>query len=371
MDMLRVDWRWVGILAGALIVAALLAVAAFVEDRRSAPVNLLTEVAGVVTGTALTVFLIDELRRRRERRDADSLRRSHLTRELAHNLSRLVTRRGSSAVVKHSIMSTLRAEQPLSADDVKSAAANVRLSKQDAQWLAMAIMPRLKIGDLRTEAIQAALADGAYLEIRRKKVFETPVHAALERIIRDVDRLKTLDRPSTFGIWDTGLLETIAVANHSGAPHCDVSAFWLVTAYSYYDMAEDIWQEQLALLRDLLGGCGGYEAPVRQPITPLGLDPEQGIRAEAVTLSDVPHLVSSDIRPFGSRIPEDLFGDSREERINWLMELTKDAMLSSGIDVDDEELLSHISSTLEGIVDGQFAPEDEGIERIQHPRRGD
>ncbi|MDA1062230.1 MAG: hypothetical protein O2895_04895 [Chloroflexi bacterium] len=373
--MLDLGWRWIAILAGALVAAVLLGAAAFVEDSSGAPANLLTEGPGVVTSTAITVIVIDELRRRRERREAQRLRRNRLTRELSHNVSRLVTRHGSSAVVRHRHMSTLCADRPLSTDDIRSAESTVRFSEQGALWLMMALLPRLKLGDMRTEAVQAALADGAYLDVRKKEVVEEPTHAALERIIRDVGRLRTLDQPSDFGVWDDGLLKAIAVAKHSGVAFCDLSVVWLVSAYAYHDAVEDIWQEHVALLRSLLEGTGKYDAPVRQPTTPLGADMEEGIRAEAVTPSEVLYLVSQDIFPFGSRIPEDMVGDTREERIDSLVAVTKDplkdALAAQGSNVEDEELEALTRSASERVVDEQLARENEGLERIEHPRRRD
>ena len=169
------DLRWWTVaLLFAAVMAVALGAAAFLVDGDGAGVNLLTEGAGVVVGTAFTVLLVDELRRRRVSRDAQTLQRNQLTAEIAHNLARLVTRHGRGAIARHQLMAKLRKEQPIRVDNIGQ---SVRLTDSQATSLVLALAPIRPLG-LRTDTMGASLSDGVYQSVHDGSVDDSQVHLA-------------------------------------------------------------------------------------------------------------------------------------------------------------------------------------------------
>ncbi|MYB40998.1 MAG: hypothetical protein F4X76_02185 [Chloroflexi bacterium] len=357
-------WRWASVLVAVATVALVLAAGAWALDRDSALVNLLTEGAGVAVGTAITVVLIDEMRKRRERSDSENLRRNRLTRELSHNLALLVGRRGRGATPRHAAMSALRDGMVLMADDARR---EVSLDRNQATVLMIAMAPMVRMQSLKSEAIEAAVADGAFLTLEDHSVVETPTHAALIRVLQDIDRLRMYLQPGARD-WNTELTKILGLAFASGDVPCRVPGHLLVQAYAYHDACEDLLNEQAAVLRVLLGSSADMEPPARRPVTPLP-DQEQGIRAETVTPAEVLELTRLDIHPFGKRIPASFFGRSRPEQRAFLAELATEISAASGFEVDREELAERVDQMLDGEIDDRLAPDDEGIELIDDPRR--
>ena len=353
--------KWAFALVGAGVLALLLTIGSFAVDRDGAGVNLLTEGVGVVLGTAITVLLIDELRRRREQGDAESLRSNRLIRELSHNLTCLVTRRGHGASANHLMMSRLRDEKPITLDDIER---HVQLNHRQATSLTMALFP-IKDGCQRSEAIDAALAEGAYQEVGRGTVEDTDIHSALERVRSDLDRHSRMIGRGSEQSWSE-LLSIVAPINRPGDVPCNVPGHLLLSAYAYYDIQENLLREQTAILRHLVDASSEFKAPPRTSTTPLGADMEQSLRAEAILPSEVIRLAHNDIHPFGTRQPGWILGESRDEQIAEYAKLNRETILADfGVEIDESVAIRVIGEQF----DQWFAPNDEGIERIDHAGR--
>ena len=356
------DLRW---WAAALLMAAFLAVAlgagAFLVDRDGAGVNLLTEGAGVVVGTAFTVLLVDELRRRRERRDVATLHRNQLAAEIARNLTCLVTRHGRGAIARHQLMGRLRTEKPIRGDDIGQ---TVRLSDSQATSLVLTLAPVGPLG-LQTDTMDASLSDGVYQSVHDGSVEDSQIHLALRRVRDDVERIETLVGASNKEEW-LELLSAAAPISRPGGTHCDVRGESLLMAYAFHDLCENLLTEQVALLHYLLGTTPKYQAPERQPATPLGTDMEQALKAESVSPEEVVQLARGKIQPFGERPPAWVLGDTRDAQLEQFAEVVKESIRRDyGVELPDDRLMAGISD----VFDQTFASDDEGIERVDPPHK--
>ena len=353
-------WRLAVALLLAVLLAAALGVSAFFVDGEGAGVNLLTEAAGVVVGTAFTVLLIDELRRRRERHDAQSLHKNQLMAEIAHNLSSLVTRDGRGAIARHQLMGRLRQEKPIVADDIQQ---TVRLDDRQATSLVLALAPMRPLG-LRTNTLDGALSTGTYQTVQGGAVEDSQVHLALRRVRDDIERVGALVSASNNDRWSE-LLSTAAPISRPGNAPCEVPGESLLMAYAFHDLCENLLSEQVALLHYLLGKSE-YQAPERQPATPLGAEMEQDLKAEAVSPEEVIQLASREIQPFGDRPPAWAFGRTRDAQLRRFAEFAREMLRRDyGLEVSEADIASAVSA----IFDQTFASDDEGIERIDHSRR--
>ena len=351
---------WVAALSVALLAALGFVGGAFVVDRDGAGVNLLTEGAGVVVGTAFTVLLVDELRRRRERRAAESLHRSQLTAEIAHNLTCLVTRHGRGAIARHQLMGQLRKEKPIAVDDIGR---TVRLNDRQAVSLVLALAPMRPL-DLQTNTMDASLSDGVYQTVHDGFVEDSQVHLALRRVRDDIARIETLVSASNTDQWSE-LLSAAAPISRPGNTPCDVPGESLLMSYSFHDVGENLLNEQVALLHYLLG-TSEYQAPERQPTTPLGADMEQALKAESVSPEEVMQLASRKIQPFGDRPPAWVLGETRDEQLSQFAAFARESLRRDyGVEASEDRMMPAISD----VFDQTFASDDEGIERLDPPRR--
>ena len=351
---------WVAALLFAAVMALALGAAAFLVDGDGAGVNLLTEGAGVVVGTAFTVLLVDELRRRREGRDAETLQNNQLTAEIAHNLTRLVTRQGRGAIARHQLMGRLREEKPIRVDDIGQ---TVRLNDSQATSLVLAIAPIRPLG-LRTDRVAASLSDGVYQSVNHDSVEDSQVHLALRRVLDDVERIESLVGTANKDEW-LALLNSAAPISRPGGGSCDVRGESLLMAYAFHDLCENLLTEQVALLHYFLGTTPEYQAPERRPATPLGTDMEQALKAESVSPEEVVRLARGRIQPFGERPPAWVLGETRDAQLKQFEEVTREMIRRGyGLEIPDDRL-----AALGEFFDQTFASDDEGIGRVDHPRR--
>ena len=351
---------WITTIVIVLLAVGVLVISAFVVDQEAAGVNLVTEAAGVATGTVITVLFIDELRRRREHRDTESLQKNRLIRELSQNLTCIVTRYRRGASPPHHMMTRLRETRQLSVSDIGR---KVMLNHAEAMSLLLAIAP-IREACVKFDAIDSALADGVYQTVENGLVEEAPVHQALERVRSDLDRLRAFAEP-TSKKERSELLNIVAPINRPGNVPCEVPGHLLLVAYSYHDVCENLLREQTSILRYLLDRDKAFSAPERRPRTPLGADTEQSLDAEAVLPLDIVHLTERDIYPFGSRQPAWLLGESRQAQIAKVAAMLKVTVENDYNVVIDEDA---IATAIAGRFDEWFASNDDGIDEIPHPR---
>ena len=92
---------------------------------------------------------------------------------------------------------------------------------------------------------------------------------------------------------------------------------------------------------------------------------EQALRAESVSPEEVVQLARQEIQPFGGRPPAWVLGDTRDVQLKQFEEVVRKMMRRDyGLEVPDDRL-----AAIGDVFDQTFASDDEGIERVDHPRR--
>jgi hypothetical protein len=333
-------------------------VGAFAIDSDGAPVNLATEAFGIIAGTYLTVALLDRFREQRERARRRETRDARLRYALAKNLAAMASRHRSSAMTRHGALSRLREEIDLKTDDL---AGTIDVPNSSSTRLVIAL-----IGSRKPTALdQTAIDDAAHTLAfhpghQDADEDEMATHDALVRLSGDLERFH--------GGWDSeherldALLDEVAVGRDRGDDPIAVSGLGIAFAFGWYDQMEDLFNEHLALLQYLEDGDSEYQAPQRSPLTPLGEDEEQGLRAERISAAEVLHLVRARISPFGPRIPADLsaaFTETVEQQVDDLRRAL-DA-IGVGHMAGDEMLTRVVEESIRGLT----TEPDEGIEVIE------
>jgi hypothetical protein len=88
----------------------------------------------------------------------------------------------------------------------------------------------------------------------------------------------------------------------------------VLSVLAYYDRAEDVFNDSLAVLRVMRRIDDSPAERVPRPLSPLGPRESTNLRAERVLADEVLHLLHQGIQPFGPDWVADLFGMTAEER---------------------------------------------------------
>lgn len=292
----------------------------------------------------------------------ETLLRHSLERELAANLTTMVSRLGRSVFPEHWRLRDVRDEFPVSVDTWMEDASRVWLDYRLGSKLASFVIGRA-VGDrLSTRVMTRAFDEGLFLEFDSVggRLVGTAAHRVLGELIADVDRLRTIDSTD----WSTPLLGELGVNVQRRQDTFHVDGRNLIWALGSYDRAVDVFDGHVALMRGLHGVLPMENISfTRRPSTPLGREQEKGIEAESVSADEVSLLFGQNAFPFGSRMVPSEDAAGKRDQINRIREGLKKSVADLGMD--------------EGLFDGMdddffesfLLADHEGIEPKEYPRR--
>jgi len=231
--------------------------------------------------------------------------------------------------------------------------------------LTFSLVGRTKSENLKTRSIEDALDRGVFLTFDPTSgtLQESVLHKALQQTFEDIQALHYLDRTIPDQVkWDTSILVAIK-ARWRGRPNpLAIPGFDLASAFRHYDLMEDIFQEHLALCQVLLGLSEELPSYYRRPLTPLGEQEQQKIRAEIVSGIEISKLIQSNIWPFGNRVPRQVFGKTREDQVKKIADSTYKTLTNHGIEA--EQYRDILERAAENYLDMATSPPEEGIQDL-------
>jgi len=264
---------------------------------------------------------------------SETLIRHSLLSDLAFNLSKMVSNIGGSPFPYHWCMTKMRNETSITPQVLGQ---TIVLSDDQVISLVLALVGRTRGNNLRTKAIEESLNQGVFLTFNPAKAIleESQIYKALQQTCEDIQELCLLDSPSAFPGWDSELLTDIKT-RWKGRPHSlEVNSYYLASTLSHYDRITNIFNGHVALCKVLLGMTEELESYKRQPVTPLGEQEEQKIHAERVSVAEVTLLIQNNVWPFGTRVPRDVYGKTRDEQILKIAAIMSKTLREAGVDPD-------------------------------------
>jgi hypothetical protein len=261
----------------------------------------------------------------------ERLARHSLLSELLSNLSLMVSRSKKVIFPTHWYMRRVRDELSITPEDLPRP---VVLSDDHVVSLGFALIGRTKGKELRTRAIEEALHRGLFLVFNPAtgRLEESPLHKALKENYEDIQALRQLDTSAAEGEWDSNILRDIK-NKWGGRPNkLEIQGLDLAKALAHFDRVENVFNRHLALCKVLLGITEELESYHRQPTTPLGKLEDEKIREEKVLTEEIAFLIQSDIWPFGTLINREVFGTTREEQIEKIIDKMSASLQAAGID---------------------------------------
>ena len=293
---------------------------------------------------------------------SEKLIRHSLLSELLSNLSNMVWRSGTSAFLRHWYMNKTRDSIQITPEGVDQ---SVLITDDQVISLTFSLVGRTKSENLKTRSIEDALDRGVFLTFDPTSgtLQESVLHKALQQTFEDIQALHYLDRTIPDQVkWDTSILVAIK-ARWRGRPNpLAIPGFDLASAFRHYDLMEDIFQEHLALCQVLLGLSEELPSYYRRPLTPLGEQEQQKIRAEIVSGIEISKLIQSNIWPFGNRVPRQVFGKTREDQVKKIADSTYKTLTNHGIEA--EQYRDILERAAENYLDMATSPPEEGIQDL-------
>jgi hypothetical protein len=293
----------------------------------------------------------------------ERLIRHALASELLSNLSVMVERNGSGAYPRHRHMSNTREEISITTQNIIQNQ-SMFLSYDHVISLALALVSRTRGEKLNTKVIEESLDRGVFLTFNPSNgVFEeSALHKALRQTVEDIQALRQRDDSATSPKWDSNLLNAIAARPRGHRSPLEVASLDMLYAFSYYDLVENVFNGHLALCRVFLGLSDELESYARQPITPLGEQEEQKLRAERVSPAEIAHLIQNNIWPLGTKVLRQLYGKTREEQVQKIADSMRTDLTNAGIDAN--QFPEILKKAAEQFLDKDTALPGEGIEEL-------
>lgn len=291
----------------------------------------------------------------------ESFVRYALVSELTTNLALMTERFRTTAVPPHRYMTGVRSTYTdMGPEDLSG---DVAISEKERGSLALALLPALHGGSFGADAIKQAVIGGVFLsfDLTTAAPVETPMHKALNQLLADIEALRQSE--SSYGDSLRSLVLDLTPPPRGGVTFL-IKKHDLIMALSHHDRMENLFKGHVAICDALISGVSDPTPFTRTPLTPIGDKESNQIRAETVSPTEVRHLVTNHIFPFGDRIMPDFFGKTEEEQIQStkrsMVELT--ARLGLDIEVPDEILEEAARNFLR---DHSPAP-DEGIQDLSN-----
>ncbi len=201
------------------------------------------------------------------------------------------------------------------------------------------MVPGDPVASLSNEAIKQAINGGVFLTIdpATSELSETAMHKELVQAMKSVELMRGFE--SSYGENMTRLVaDLLPPSGYSGAPNSwTVRKLDLVASFRYYDWMEDLFNGHLAICNALIHGQPDPAPYQRSPVTPIGEIESDYILAERVSPTEIKHLITNQIFPFGSRIMPEAWGSTQEVQIQNIVESTLQ-QLSTGV----PEIANHL-----------------------------
>lgn len=293
---------------------------------------------------------------------SEKIIRHSLLSELLSNLSNMVWRSGTSAYLRHRYMHKTRESIQITPEDVDQ---NVLITDDQVISLTFSLVGRTRSANLKTRSIEDALDRGVFLTFNPTSgsLQESVLHKALQQTFEDIQALRYLDRTITDQVeWDTSILVAIKARWRGRPSPLAIPGFNLASAFRHYDLMEDIFQEHLALCQVLLGFSEELPSYHRRPLTPLGEQEQQKIRAEIVSGIEISKLIQSNIWPFGNRVPRQVFGKTREDQVKKIADNMYKILTNLGIKAEQDRDI--LEGAAEDYLDMNTSPPEEGIQDL-------
>jgi len=292
---------------------------------------------------------------------SEKIIRHSLLSELLSNLSNMVLRSGTSAFPRHRYMHKTRESIQIAPKDLKQ---NVLITDDQVISLTFSLVGRTRGENLKTRCIEDALDRGVFLTFDPTSGTpqESVLHKALQQTFEDIQALRYFDMPTDQEEWDINILNAIS-ARWRGRPNSlAILGFNLISAFRHYDLMEDIFQGHLALCQVLLGLSEEFSSYHRRPLTPLGEQERQKIRAEKVSGIEISKLIQNKIWPFGNKVPRQVFGKTREDQVKRIADNIYKTLSNLGIEAKQHKDILKIVA--EDYLDTETPLPEEGIQDL-------
>ena len=235
--------------------------------------------------------------------------------ELTANLSLVTRRLKTTAVPRRKNMESVRRTYAELGPDALSA--SLVLSDQDRTRLAVALVHSDPVASLSNEAIKQAVNGGVFLTIDSATggLSETTMHRELVQAMKSVKLMRGFE--SSNGEHITRLVaDLIPSSNYSGMPDSwTVRKQDFVISFRYYDWMDDLFNRHLAICEALILGQPDPAPYQRSPVTPTGEIESARILAVRVSPTELKHLITNQILPFGMRVMPEPWGSTEEAQI--------------------------------------------------------
>jgi len=302
-------------------------------------------------------------------RQRESFVRYAVVSELTTNLSLVTRRLKTTAFPRHKNMESVRRKyEELGPDaviepDIPSA--RLAISDQDRVRLALALFPSDPVASLSNEAIKQAINGGVFLTIdpATSELSETAMHKELIQAMKSVEHMRGFE--SSYGENLTRLFaDLLPSSSYSGVPKSwSVRKRDLVASLRYYDWMDDLFNGHLAILNALIHGHPDPAPYKRSPVTPIGEIESARIVAERVSPTEITHLITNQIFPFGSRVMPEAWGSTEEAQIQNIAEVILKVLkaMNPEVEISPETL----KATAREWLRSHTPSADEGLEEIK------
>lgn len=264
---------------------------------------------------------------------SETLLRYSLLAEILFNLSHLVSKIKGTVYPNHEYIARARREISITPQHIGQ-----RISLPDDHVVSLTFMltGRKPSSVLRSRIMGESLDQGIFLTFNSAKgvLEESPLHIALRQNLEDIQALRALDSPSALPQWDTELLQSIKLRWQGRPRSMEVDSYSLAQAFVYHDRASNVFNGHIALCKQLLGLTPKLESFERKPLTPFGKEEEQKIQAEHVSVEEIKLLIQNNVAPFGTRLPREVFGKTREEQIQRVSDIMSKQLKDIGLNID-------------------------------------
>jgi len=293
----------------------------------------------------------------------ESFVRYALVSELTANLALMTERFRTTAIPPHRYMTRFRsAYSNLGSDDLEG---DLAISENERWILGRALLQGLHVGGLGADSIKQAVIGGVFLsfDLTANTPTETPMHQALNQLLVDIEAFHRLE--SYYGDGLRNLISDLTPPPRGGIPGTFmIRKHDLMCGLSYYDRMENLFKGHVAICDALISGVPDPTPFARTALTPIGDEESTRIRAETVSSTEIQHLITNHVFPFGDRLMAELWGRDEEEQVRGIKASMLETVARAGLDnaVADDIL----EEAARDFLNMHMPAPDEGIQDLSH-----